>query len=300
MPLAVALITCARDEEAFLPTVIESVIAQTHRPVTWIIANDGSKDRTREIILEYAKKEPWIRLQDMVPSGERLFSGKARAFNAAYATLANEKFDLIGNLDADITIYPDHFDFLTGKFESTPELGVGGVPFCEDGATYNFRFSSPEHVSGACQLFRRACFEQLGGYQVVSCGGIDVIAVLTARMNGWKTRTFPEKHCVHHRKMGTASYGRLAAKVKLGVKDYVLGRDPLWQAFRCVYQMAKRPYGIGGMAIAYGYYSSVIRRRPRAVTPELMTFQRAEQMQRLRRALWGDGGKAAPVAARQS
>ena len=85
-----------------------------------------------------------------------------------------------------------------------------GTPFKEvtTSQTYDYRFVSIEHVSGACQLFRRECFEEIGGYVPVKSGGIDHIAVITARMKGWKTRTFTDKVCMHHRKMGTAQRWR--------------------------------------------------------------------------------------------
>ena len=68
---------------------------------------------------------------------------------------------------------------------------------------YDYRFTNIEHVSGACQLFRRACFEEIGGYFPIKGGGIDWTAVTTARMIGWQTRTFTDKTCLHHRPMGT-------------------------------------------------------------------------------------------------
>ena len=90
-------------------------------------------------------------------------------------------------------------------------------------------------MSGACQLFRRDCFEQIGGYVPIKGGGIDWTAVTTARMSGWQTRTFTEKTCLHHRPMGTGvSTGQLEAIFRHGHKDYKLGGHPVWQVFRGV------------------------------------------------------------------
>ena len=46
-----------------------------------------------------------------------------------------------------------------GKFSANPGLGLVGTPFRDD-SMYDYRFVSIEHVSGACQLFRRECFEE--------------------------------------------------------------------------------------------------------------------------------------------
>jgi len=93
-------------------------------------------------------------------------------------------YDLIGNIDADISFEPDFFSFFLRKFEERPRLGVAGTAFAENGAGYDYRFASLDHVSGQCQLFRRECLESIGGYFASIHGGIDVMAVLAARMKG--------------------------------------------------------------------------------------------------------------------
>ncbi len=69
--------------------------------------------------------------------------------------------------------------------------------FSERKATVRKRdsFEGHKHVSGQCQLFRRQCWEEIGGYIPHRAGGIDWMAVTTARMMGWKTESFREK-CV--------------------------------------------------------------------------------------------------------
>jgi poly-beta-1,6-N-acetyl-D-glucosamine synthase len=181
-------------------------------------------------------------------------------------------------------------------------LGLVGTPFREtSNPSYDYRFTSIEHVSGACQVFRRECFEDIGGYVPVK-KGIDHIAVVTARMNGWKTRTFPERECFHHRAMGTAQAGKLAARFRIGENDYTIGNHPLWELFRSAYQTTKKPYILGGAAILAGYVSAAVRREPRPVSPELVRFCRGEQMQRLARFLTKQrasrGESTAPVTVR--
>jgi hypothetical protein len=197
-------------------------------------------------------------------------------------------YDFIGSLDADISFEEGYFSFLLDKLTDDPSLGLVGTPFKEGSSlTYDYRFVSIQHVSGACQLFRRQCFEEIGGYVPVKGGGVDYIAVVTARMKGWRTRTFTDKVCLHHRQIGTAQHGALMARFRSGRKDYALGNHPIWELFRIVYQMTKQPFVIGGLVLVSGYLWSLILRMERPVSNELVVFTRREQMRRLREFFTG-------------
>lgn len=279
---AYVLITPARNEAEFLELTIQSVVAQTARPMKWIIVSDGSTDGTDQIVEKYAASHPWIELLRMPERVERHFAGKIHAFNTGYAVVKDLPYEMIASMDADISFDEDYFSFLLQKLMENPELGLVGTPFQEkSGRTYDYRFVNIEHVSGACQLFRRECFEAIGGYVPVKGGGVDHIAVVTARMKGWKTRTFTEKVCLHHRPMGTALSGQLMVRFKFGIRDYVFGNHPLWEPFRVLYQLTKRPYVVGGIVLLSGYIWAFLRRAERPVSRELVAFQRREQMQRL-------------------
>jgi len=276
------LITPARNEAAFIELTLKSMTAQTVKPLKWVIVSDGSTDGTDEIVQRYASTNDWIELLRMPERKERNFAGKVQAFNAGYARVKSLDYEFIGSMDADLSFEPDYFEFLLGKFEGQPSLGLVGTPFKENNVGYDYRFVSIEHVSGACQLFRGECFEAVGGYTPVRGGGIDLIAVITARMKGWQTRTFPERILTHHRAQGSAKYNSVMIRFKDGEKDYVLGGHPLWEIFRWFYQMSRRPFVIGGCALLAGYVSSFVRRKPKSVSPELQRFRRGEQMLRLK------------------
>jgi biofilm PGA synthesis N-glycosyltransferase PgaC len=280
------LVTPARNEAAFIELTIKSVVSQTVRPVKWVIVSDGSTDGTDDIVSRYAAEHSWIELVRMPERRERHFAGKVHAFNAGYARLEGVEYDVIGSMDGDISFDEDYFSFLLGKLAENPALGLVGTPF-KDSSMYDYRFVSIEHVSGACQLFRRACFEEIGGYVPVKSGGVDHIAVITARMKGWKTRTFTEKICLHHRQIGSARHGRWKARFQTGSLDYALGGHPVWELFRTAYQMTKKPYVIGGLTLFAGFLAASISRAERSVSRELIAFRRREQMQRLKQFLLG-------------
>ena len=281
--LTYVLITPAKNEERNIEKTIGSVISQTIRPTKWVIVSDGSTDSTDDIVKKHVARHSWMEIVRMPVRTGRQFAAKVHCFHAGYLRVKNLDYDIIGNLDADITFEPDYFEYLLGKFAGNPRLGVAGTPFVENTSEiYNYNFTNIEHVSGACQLFRRQCYEDIGGYIPIKGGGIDWAAVTSARMKGWKTRTFTEKNCFHHRPMGTAENGKLKAWFKHGKKDYYLGGHPVWEVLRSVFQMKSKPYVLGGLCLFMGYAWGAISRMDRPVPKELMRFHRNEQMERLK------------------
>jgi glycosyltransferase involved in cell wall biosynthesis len=284
--LTYALITPARNEARFIERAIWSVVAQTVRPVRWVIVSDGSTDATDDIVRKYMAYHDWIRLVRMPERKERHFGGKVLAFDAGYQELAGVQFDVIANVDADISFEADYFEFLLSRLAADPALGVAGTAFRDaSNETYDYRYVNIEHVSGPCQVFRRVCFEAIGGYVPVKTGGVDHIAVVTARMMGWRTRTFTEKIYLQHRDMGEAQNGTIRARFKYGVKDYSVGNGPLWEFFRVLRQMQQRPVVIGGIMLGLGYCWASFRRLKRPVSPQFVAFQGKEHRRRLREQL---------------
>lgn len=288
------LVTPARNEERFIESTIQSVVAQTIRPLKWVIVSDGSTDGTDEIVSRYAVAHEWIELLRMPERKERHFAGKALAFNAGKARVDSLPYEVIANLDADITFEKDYFAFLLGKLAVDPLLGVVGTPYVEkSGEIFDYKFTSLDHVSGACQVFRRECYEGIGGYCPVKVGTIDCIAVISARMKGWKTRTFTSKVSHHHRKVGTAQRGLIKANFYTGVMDYAMGNHPLWQISRTIYQMTRSPVVVRGLALGIGYLWALMRHAERPVSRGFVTFHRQEQMERLKSKVTGKAPRGA-------
>jgi cellulose synthase/poly-beta-1,6-N-acetylglucosamine synthase-like glycosyltransferase len=285
---AYVLVTPARNEAQFIEQTIRAVIAQTVKPLKWAIVSDGSADGTDDIVGRYAAEHAWIELVRMSERTERHFAGKALAVRAGVERMAGLPYDLIASLDGDITFEPDHFEFLLRRLKADARLGVVGTPYRDTtDETYDYRFVSTDHVSGACQVFRRACWEEIGGYALSKGGAIDTIATLTARSKGWKTRTFTEKMALHHRVIGTAENSQIRSRFILGRRDWMIGNSALWEIFRGIYQMTKRPYVVRGAAIVAGYVWAACTGVERPVPAELRAFRRKEQMEQLGRFLRG-------------
>ena len=285
--ISYVLISPAFNEEAFVEKTIQSVISQTILPVKWVIVSDGSTDGTDEIVNKYKTENSWIELIRLPVHRDRQFAAKVRAFNVGYENLRNIRYEVIGNLDADISFEPDYFEFLIKKFGENSKLGVAGTPFVEDGG-YSSIFDSFEggkHVAGGCQLFRKKCFDDIGGYIPNEAGGIDWIAVTTARMKGWRTQSFPEKVFYHHRSLGTGNGNKITSHFNYGRKDYYLGNHPLWESIRILYRCSKRPFLIGSLVTLSGYFWAFLTRTKRPISKELMKFHRDEEMRKLKAIL---------------
>lgn len=284
-PLSYVLITAARNEEHFIEVTIRSVTEQTILPQKWIIVNDGSTDGTEQIVLNYARRFPWIELLSMPSHRQYAFSAKAHCFNTAFLRLRDMQFDIVGNVDADVSFDRDHFEYLLERFLKHPKLGVAGTPLRE--ATHDAvedGWFNETDVFGACQLFRRQCIEEIGGYPKIK-GGIDWAAVRMARMKGWETRSFLDKRFFHHRVMGATDCGLWRAMINQGEKDYFLGNHPLWQLFRVAYQMTRRPVIGRGLLLLAGYSMAALRRVERPLPTDVIRFHQQEELQRLKSIL---------------
>lgn len=282
--LSYVIVTPARNEGKNIRRTIESMIAQTAPPLRWIIVSDGSTDNTDEIVGEYMDKVDWLELVRRPPGESRDFGAKARAFAAGVEHVADLDYDLIGNLDADLAFRPEYFAFLLDRYSEMPKHGLLGTVYADVGTEYlESRTRDVSHVPGACQLFRRKCFEEIGGYTPLPTGGMDLLAELRCRHAGWKTHAFDEHVLVHLRPVGTATRTVLGARFNYGYRDYYFGAHPLWQLLRFLNQLRMRPIIIGGICIAAGYLRGHIMRHPSPVPPEIRAFRRQEQRDRIRR-----------------
>jgi biofilm PGA synthesis N-glycosyltransferase PgaC len=279
-----ALMTAARNEESYIQKTLESVIAQTIRPQVWVIVDDRSTDRTNEIVRQYASEHDFIHLlTNEAQAGGRSFASKAKSLEWAYEHLQSLDFEYIGNLDADIALEPTYYETILQKMEADPKLGIaGGIRYDYKNGKFELKNCARNSVGGPIQMFRRACYEDIGGYQALAYGGIDAVAEVSARMRGWEVHSFPEIRVFHYRPTGTANGSKLSAMYRAGIRDYTIGYHPAFALVRIAKQIRAKPHIIGALAMLAGYMGAMIRREKRLVSPELVEFLHEEQLSRLR------------------
>jgi glycosyltransferase involved in cell wall biosynthesis len=289
--LTYALITPAKNEAEFIEQTILSVVAQEYRPLKWVIVDDGSSDGTAEIVARFARRHDFIVLLKRNGSNKRSFVSKVQAFNTGLSALEDTQCELIGNLDADVVLRPDYYANMIAAFASDQQLGiVGGTVFCKTGSEYETNDTTIDSVAGAVQLFRRECFEQIGGYILPQCGGIDAgvedaSAEIVARMHGWGVRKISDNPVYEERRTGSTQHGRFVGRYKEGIAFHCLGYSTRFFLLRCLYRFKERPACLGSLLSLLGYLSAKIRRLPICLTPEATHYLRSEQSQKIRAIL---------------
>ena len=279
----VVLITPARNEAAHLRLAIRSIERQTHRPAQWILVNDGSTDETGAIAREAAERHAWIRVVDRQDRGRRVLGGGViEAFDHGLAHVS-VPYDYLAKVDADVTVGPRYLERCLTLFAEDPRLGaLSGKVYREEQGAQVEEFMIDEMVAGQWKLYRRACFEDIGGFvRRVMWDGIDFHS---ARQKGWHTRSVDERdlRILHHRLMGSSDRNVLVGRLRWGRGQWFMGTHPLYMLASASLRMLERPLCIGGLAILAGYVQAWLRGSERYRAPGFREELRRWQIQRLR------------------
>ena len=295
------VISPVRNEAQHLERTIHSVVQQSVLPVRWLIVDDDSTDETSAIIDRHARQHDWIvpvhrtdvnsgglaRVQEnKVSRGRRAREAKEiEAFYAGYEKLAESDWEYLVKLDGDLSFDPDYFEKCFAEFKIDPKLGIGGGTICH---LVNGRLEAevtPKfHVRGATKIYRRACWEQIGG--VIRGASWDTLDEVKANMLGWSTRTFPQLKVAHLRVTGTAN-GAWQNAFKNGVWSYIAGYHPLYMLARCGRQAMQKPYLVGSAGLFYGYINAYVQGISRA-EKQMVRYVRSQQLRKLsfRPTIW--------------
>jgi biofilm PGA synthesis N-glycosyltransferase PgaC len=279
------IISPVRNEEAYLPNTVQAIIEQTIRPMAYILVDDGSTDRTSEIIKQASQDNPWIHYVGRPDRGERKVGpGVIEAFYDGYEEIKDKEFDYICKMDGDLTIGPGYFETLFNKFDKDPHLGsASGKLFLDlgKGNLIEERITD-ESVLGGLLCLRRKCFEDIGGFiREVMWDGI---AFHRSRMAGWRTWSFrdPELMIYDHRLMGSSSKSIYHGRIRWGWGQYFMGTHPLYILVVGLYRMVERPFILGGILIVMGYLKGWIIGSKRYDHPGFRKSLHAWQLERLK------------------
>lgn len=281
------LITPVHNEEQFIGQVIESVIAQTVLPKKWLIVDDGSTDRSGEIIKEYAAQHDFIEYYPLKRSDiQTYYSRRVKVLLSGIEYISHVGYDFLAILDADLTLGTTYYESILREFERNPKLGIASGTYVNSvGGRLQKVLRDSDNIStpGGLQVFRRECYELIGGYAPLEYGGSDASTGILARMRGWQTRSFSEYEAIHYRPVGVRKGSTiLRARFRQGMQEYDLGTHPVFMVAKSVRRaILESPYLLGSAARLLGYLNLCFRRRERGVADDAVSYVRREQVSRI-------------------
>ncbi|MFK7883221.1 MAG: glycosyltransferase family 2 protein [Phycisphaerales bacterium] len=271
------VITPCRDEEEFIEQAIESLAAQTIRPLVWVIIDDGSSDRTPELLATASERHDFIRVVRREDRGERKVGpGVIEAFYAGYETLVDESFDFLCKMDADLQLPEGYFERLLQEMENEQRLGAvsGKMYLRDDEGKLHHERRGDDHAAGPTKFYRKVCFDEIGGF--VRMVGWDGIDGHMCRMKNWIARSIDDDglRVVHLRQMGSSHKGVLHGRVRGGQGKWRIGSSPWYLLATAVYRAADKPYVIGAIAMTFGYFKAMLTGVERMNDPEYVRHLR--------------------------
>lgn len=283
------IIAPVRDEADLIRLTLDSMVAQTVKPVEWIIVDDGSQDGTADIVREYAAQHPFIRLVQRPDRGFRkVGGGVVAAFKYGITQIEHQEYEYIAKLDGDMSFGPRYLECMFEQFAQEPKLAaVSGKVYREEEGKKIEEIIIDEHVAGQFKLYRRTAFEEIGGFvEEVLWDGIDVH---TARMKGWTTKSFlhPDAILMHHRLMGSSDKNVYRGRLRWGRGIWFMGYHPLYALASGIFRMREKPFVIGGLLIIAGYLGAAIKRAPRYDNPEFREHLHRWQLGQIKKLFSG-------------
>jgi poly-beta-1,6-N-acetyl-D-glucosamine synthase len=282
-PIRYVVISPVKDEARYVERTLESMIAQTLRPILWVIVDDGSTDRTLEILSEYEREHPFIKVvRRFGAAGHPREGWDARrpgspvvlAFNSGHNLVAGIEHEFLVKLDCDVSFEADYFEKLLAHFAQDERLGIASGVYLEspDGRRW-IEIEMPfYHAAGASKVVRKTCFEEIGGF--VPVRGWDTLDEIRAMARGWRTTHFGDLR-MKHWKIEGPGIGQWRTNLMHGEIYYRTGGGVLFFFLKALHRLTKSPYGIGALALCWGYIRAIARRKPLLVTKEERHYYRA-------------------------
>ena len=268
------VVSPVKDEERYIEQTLESMANQTWQPALWIIVDDGSSDRTPEIVQRYSGKCGFIQLVSAERRSARATGiAEVHAFNRGFELVRNMDYDYLVKLDGDLSFDADYFQRLLGYFREDPNLGIASGAYYEmRGEEWKEVRMPPYHAAGASKAVRRQCFDDIGGF--ITQRGWDTVDEIRARSRGWETTHFADLKMKHWKPEGTGM-GLLKTSCMHGEIYYRTGGSRPFFMLKAVYRVTCRPYLVGAIALLWGYLSALVSRKPLLVTDEEARCYRA-------------------------
>ena len=229
------IIIPTHNEEKNILFTLKSLDQQTFQDFFCVLVNDGSTDKTQQIVEEFSKENLKFKIENLAVSAHEPGAKVVRTFNQGLNSVDLKEFDIICKFDADIVFPRDYLKKINQVYETQPKAGmVSGIvkikkSIFEQALIFDFKdekhqwkfedISSKNHIRGPIKSYRKECFQDMNGLRPVL--GWDNIDVMLAKKNGWETVTIKDLWVKHLRP--TAYQYQNQKAEKLGEYFYNIG-----------------------------------------------------------------------------
>jgi glycosyltransferase involved in cell wall biosynthesis len=271
------------NEEALIALTLESLISQTILPSKIVVVNDNSTDRTAEVVLDFAKENPFISLVNKTSENIHLPGSKViQAFQKGFETL-DENYDLIVKIDADLIFPSNYFETVINHFQSDASIGmVGGFCYIEKNGDWVLEnLTDKDHIRGALKAYRKETFKQIGGLKPAM--GWDTVDELLCKFYNWKVVTDESLHVKHLKPTG-ANYNK-TARYKQGEAFYTLGYGFLITAIASLKLAMRKGKPLLFIDYIRGFWKAKSEKKTMLVNPEQAQFIKKYRLQKMREKL---------------
>ena len=175
----ISILVAAYNEEDNIVSTIESIALQNYPgPLEVIVVNDGSLDKTAELVKRQLPFHPWLRFLDLPRN-----VGKARALNAALEQVSHE---ITITVDADCWLFRDALQSIVERYKQDPATTravAGGVMVRNSRATWMTRAQEWDYFQGIAAIKR---VQSLYQGTMVAQGAFSLYDTATLRdIGGW-------------------------------------------------------------------------------------------------------------------
>ena len=278
------IIIPAHNEEAFVALTLQSLVAQTVLPAKIVVVNDNSSDSTSFVVLDFAKKYPFIDLIEKTSELIHLPGSKViQAFQTGLETL-DDGYDFIVKADADLIFPSDYFETIIKHFKSDEKIGmVGGFAYIEKNGDWILEnLTDKDHIRGAFKAYRKECFVEIGGLKPAM--GWDTVDELLCKFYNWKVVTDATLKVKHLKPTG-ANYNK-TARYKQGEAFYSLGYGFLITTIASAKLALMKRKPLLFFDYIKGFWKAKREKKPLLVTEEQAKFIKNYRLQKMKEKLF--------------
>lgn len=272
------------NEEKFISLTLQSIVEQTVLPSKVVVVNDGSTDKTVEIVNSFVEKYSFISVVNKSSDAIHLPGSKViQAFQKGLETL-DDNYDIIVKIDADLIFPSNYFETIIKHFQSDERIGmVGGFCYIEKNSDWILEnLTDKDHIRGALKAYRKEAFKEIGGLKPEM--GWDTVDELLCKFYNWKVVTDESLHVKHLKPTG-ASYNK-AARYKQGEAFYSLGYGFFITAIASLKLALRKGKPLLFMDYIKGFWKAKAAKKPLLVTDEQAKFIRNYRWKKIKEKLF--------------